>query len=218
MALGKTYFIEKYKNFTNEELNKSLNELNEFLNSEQLKKMREEEIKEGIDDTNCIENVKTEIDAIKEIIAEKSGDIDSIIQYVIGNNDPFWNIPVKVIVSKIINMNDGDKTSIRELVEENYSESQLKDIYLCVNRVCKKLNINLDFHGEDGSKIDGDYTTMMFTKKRIAVCPICKNRLTFMMPDGKTLYCNPCNKFFINENGVAGNETSSPYENKDVFY
>ena len=47
-------------------------------------------------------------------------------------------------------------------------------------------------------------------------CPICKNKLSFMMPDGKTLHCFNCNKYFVNNNGVAGEETGSPYTRKDV--
>lgn len=52
----------------------------------------------------------------------------------------------------------------------------------------------------------------------IPTCPICKNKLSFMMPDGKTLYCSNCNKYFVNNNGVAGEETGSPYTRKDVLY
>lgn len=51
-----------------------------------------------------------------------------------------------------------------------------------------------------------------------SICPHCKNKLSFMMPDGKTLYCNNCNKYFVNNDGVAGEETGSPYTRKDVLY
>ena len=50
------------------------------------------------------------------------------------------------------------------------------------------------------------------------ICPHCKNKLSFMMPDGKTLYCNNCNKYFVNNNGMAGEETGQPYIKKDVLY
>ncbi len=52
----------------------------------------------------------------------------------------------------------------------------------------------------------------------IPTCPICKNKLSFMMPDGKNLHCSNCNKYFVNNNGVAGEETGSPYTRKDVLY
>lgn len=40
----------------------------------------------------------------------------------------------------------------------------------------------------------------------------------FLMPDGNTLCCNKCNKFFKNENGNVGAETSTPYTRDDVLY
>lgn len=54
--------------------------------------------------------------------------------------------------------------------------------------------------------------------KKIPICPHCKNKLSFMMPDGKTLFCDNCNKYFVNNDGVAGKETDSPYTRKDVLY
>ncbi len=54
--------------------------------------------------------------------------------------------------------------------------------------------------------------------KKIPICPYCKNKLSFMMPDGKTLFCDNCNKYFVNNDGVAGKETDSPYTRKDVLY
>lgn len=52
----------------------------------------------------------------------------------------------------------------------------------------------------------------------IPTCPICKNKLSFMMPNGKALHCSNCNKYFVNNNGVAGEETGSPYTRTDVLY
>lgn len=40
----------------------------------------------------------------------------------------------------------------------------------------------------------------------------------FLMPDGRVLNCNKCNKYYKNDNGKAGSETSSPYTNDDVLY
>ena len=50
------------------------------------------------------------------------------------------------------------------------------------------------------------------------VCPNCSQKLTFLMPDGKTLHCNKCNKYYTNNNGEVGSETSSPYTRNDVLY
>ena len=52
----------------------------------------------------------------------------------------------------------------------------------------------------------------------IPTCPNCSGKLTFMMPDGKTLYCDNCKKYYVNNNGVAGEETGSPYTRTDVLY
>ncbi len=52
----------------------------------------------------------------------------------------------------------------------------------------------------------------------IPTCPNCSRKLTFMMPDGKTLYCDNCKKYYVNNNGVAGEETGSPYTRTDVLY
>lgn len=53
---------------------------------------------------------------------------------------------------------------------------------------------------------------------KILNCPICENTLMFMEPDGNTLWCNKCNKYFANNNGSVGSETSSPYNKDDVLY
>ncbi len=49
-------------------------------------------------------------------------------------------------------------------------------------------------------------------------CPICNEILMYMEPDGSTLYCKKCDKFFKNENGTVGEETTDPYPNKNVLY
>lgn len=38
------------------------------------------------------------------------------------------------------------------------------------------------------------------------VCHSCSEKLTFMMPDAKTLHCNKYNKYYKNENNEVGNE------------
>ncbi len=49
-------------------------------------------------------------------------------------------------------------------------------------------------------------------------CPNCHRRLMFMMSTGNTLYCSQCNKYYRNNNGSVGEETSSPYTEKDALY
>lgn len=55
-------------------------------------------------------------------------------------------------------------------------------------------------------------------KKEILKCPNCEGPLSFLMPDGQTLYCNNCEKYYKKDNGTVGTETSSPYTRKDVLY
>lgn len=54
--------------------------------------------------------------------------------------------------------------------------------------------------------------------KNILKCPNCDETLTFLMPSGKTLYCNKCERYYKNDNGNVGEETTSPYIRKDVLY
>ena len=55
-------------------------------------------------------------------------------------------------------------------------------------------------------------------KNNILECPKCDGMLAFLMPDGKTLYCNKCEKYYKNDNGSVGVETTSPYQRKDILY
>ena len=55
-------------------------------------------------------------------------------------------------------------------------------------------------------------------KKEVLVCPVCGERLMFMMPSGQTLYCKKCKKYFVNDNGKVGKETTYPYVDKNADY
>lgn len=50
------------------------------------------------------------------------------------------------------------------------------------------------------------------------ICPNCGEPLMYLMPGGQVLKCNNCNKYFKNNNGEVGEETSSPYTRNDVLY
>lgn len=166
---------------------------------------------------------------IEEIKTQNKGSDDNMndeklkktVEEVIGNNDPFWNKPVFEVVKKIIEMPNETESSISKLLgTSQYSSKQLFDIYHCVNKVCKRINIVLDFSKEN-AKVDGLLYNLPFTK-RIAnknfICPICKEKLMFMMPDGTILYCKNCNKNFKNNNGSVGEETTSPYTDSTALY
>lgn len=66
------------------------------------------------------------------------------------------------------------------------------------------------------NKIELNKKTNNDIKNRL--CPYCNVPLALLMPSGKTLYCNKCEKYFKNENGNVGDETTSPYTRKDVLY
>ena len=52
----------------------------------------------------------------------------------------------------------------------------------------------------------------------IPKCPNCGANLTLLMPDGKVFYCNTCGKYYKNENGTVGEETTNPYTNTEALY
>lgn len=85
----------------------------------------------------------------------KDEELKKIIEEVIGNNDPFWNIPVYEILKKIIDLPDGTETTITKLLNNSqFTSKQLFDIYTCVNKVCRRIDIVLDFSKEN-AKVDG---------------------------------------------------------------
>ena len=95
--------------------------------------------------------------------------------------------------------------------------------------VCSKCNkyqypkeleetINKDINNIIDNSIVSNEKTEKVNLNNIPTCPNCSGKLTFMMPDGKTLYCDNCKKYYVNNNGVAGEETGSPYTRTDVFY
>lgn len=76
---------------------------------------------------------------------------------------------------------------------------------------------------EKGTKIDDlinkiDEKIKDYEKPEILTCPTCNNNLMFMEPDGTTLYCKNCNKYFKNNNGSVGDETVSPYTDPNALY
>jgi len=267
-------------------------------------------------------------------------ELKQIIQGVIGNDDPFWNNQIFVILTKIINLSEGVETTIGQLIDYNPSENNVApliqgQIFDIVMNVCKKINMPLEevnneefiglaynykFKKVTGSiftsyvnmnsfeiknlisqklellkdKINGnidekeqnnvgylfwnckmifrniymaydkltnkfkdelsaeeiidfanksniiksnennwkDINDIKLTYNQIVgicndsnkeqnnllKCPSCGEKLMFMMPDGKTLHCNKCNKYYKNENNAVGDETSSPYSDNNVLY
>lgn len=91
-------------------------------------------------------------------------ELKKIIEETIGNNDPFWNEPVYNIVKKIIDLPEGTEATITNLLNNsNYTSKQLFDIHSCVNKVCEKLNIKLDF-SSNHNKVGGLPYNLPFKK------------------------------------------------------
>ena len=85
----------------------------------------------------------------------KDEELKKLVEEVIGNNDPFWNVPVYETVKKIVDLPDGTETSITKLLNNSqFTSKQLFDIYNCINRVCRRVDIVLDFSREN-AKVDG---------------------------------------------------------------
>lgn len=145
--------------------------------------------------------------------------LKNIINDCIGNDDPFWNEPVFIIVKKILELNNDEESSMLKLLGENsFSSKQLFDINKIVQDVCKKIRINLDY-GDNEDKTIGLPYNMTFKKKNIILtCPNCGDRLMKLMPDGTILHCNKCDKYFKNDNETVGEETISPYKDTNVLY
>lgn len=59
---------------------------------------------------------------------------------------------------------------------------------------------------------------MQDKKINILLCPNCGTRLMYLMPSGRTLCCNKCDKCFVNDNGEVGKECDDPYTEDDVIY
>ena len=71
MAIGPGIYFNEYKDYSVDELERELEDLQKYLSSDELKKARQEEIDKQIDDNNCIENVRTEISVIEELLKNK---------------------------------------------------------------------------------------------------------------------------------------------------
>lgn len=192
-------------------------------------------------------------------------ELKKVVNEVVGNNDPYWNEPVFIIVSKIINLPENTETTISELIDDNcnFDSKFMFEIDKLVTDVCKKINVTLDKSKHDSQTIGLPFN-VSFIKKTLSddiinsipeslkeyvyvhngeiypkqklpveleneyqkfkrklnypICPNCGERLMFLIPDGQFLSCNKCDKYFKNNDGRVGEETSSPYTINDALY
>ena len=95
----------------------------------------------------------------------KDEELKKLVEEVIGNNDPYWNIPVYKVIKGIIDLPEGNETTISKLLDDsNYTSKQLFDIFKSVQEICQKLNIKLDFSNNKGKVVGLPYN-MSFIKK-----------------------------------------------------
>ena len=154
--------------------------------------------------------------------------LKKIIEEVIGNNDPYWNMPVFDIIKKVIDLRAETTTTIADLINYNPNETFVEpmmqgQIRKLVEETCKRLKIELEENRDSFGGLAYYYQFKKINSKKeketsLPKCPVCDGFLTRLMPDGATLYCNKCEKYYKNDNGNVGEETTSPYIRNDVLY
>ena len=136
-----------------------------------------------------------------EIGKDKYNIDESVIDEVIGYTKTNFDKLIDVAENQSIEMYDGVSHNI---------DIKIGSIYLTLSELNTKTEEDRLFLNDFESKI-----IEILTYPR---CPICKEKLNYMMPDGTTLCCNSCNKYFTNENGKVGKETSYPYMDHNADY
>ena len=95
--------------------------------------------------------------------------LKELVEEVIGNNDPYWNIPVLDVVKKIIDLPENSELTISELIDsDNKVDSKFMfEINKLVTEVCKKINITLDKSNHSGQFIGLPFN-ISFVKKTLS--------------------------------------------------
>lgn len=125
MAIGPGIYKAQYENCSLEELEKKIKELEKFLLSDELKEMRQEEIDKGVDDNNCITNVETEIEVLKELIANKQiNDNNTVVEKCMCGNELKinWASDEKFKMVRCSNCNAEMKFRNPNLIEEKLDD------------------------------------------------------------------------------------------------
>ena len=155
----------------------------------------------------------------KHIILDKDLDNNYVGRKEIEIGKDKYNIDDSVIDEVV----EYTKTNFNKLIEvaANQSLKMYDEIDHSINIKFCSIYLTLS---PLNAKIEADRLFLEnFEKKVIEIltyprCPICNNKLNYMMPDGATLCCDSCNKYFTNENGKIGNETSNPYVDTNADY
>lgn len=147
-------------------------------------------------------------------------DMSKIINDIVLEEDKEYIDLIVDIVNKIKECPTGKETTISELINYNpevfFVEPLTQGkVFNYVRKICSRLLITLN---ENRNEIGGLAYYVKFKKQNILVCPICNKPLMFMAPDGRVLHCGTCNKYYKNNDGEVGEETTTPYVNKDFLY
>lgn len=138
----------------------------------------------------------------------EEGTLDRMINSLV-NSDPFWFLTIKkffdsltisldekiVFLTKMANQKGIFNEFTKELVK-GYTSDALYEKYSNLSQINLKNSTNTD----------------------ISICPNCNEHLSKLMPDGTIFSCNKCGKYYKNDNGKVGNETTSPYTDNTVLY
>lgn len=157
----------------------------------------------GVDTYETLLNVENEyLKIINELIDEKKYEIDNMFKNLIksaSKNDPFVESSLKKFFDGLDKTTDEKINFLKKISKEDV-------LFNKFTKEIRSLNSSEELFNKYINKC-----------KNVLVCPNCGERLGFMMPDGQTLNCPKCNKYYINNNGSVGSETSNPYENDGVY-
>lgn len=126
-------------------------------------------------ENNYVSKQEVEIEKDKYSIDESA--INEVIEYTKSN----FNKLLETATNQSMEMYDGVSHSIN---------IKMGSIYLTLSPLNAKSSADSSFLNNFEKKI-----IEILTYPR---CPICRKKLNYMMPDGATLCCNNCNKYFNN--------------------
>lgn len=196
------------------------------MNNEELKKIIEETI--GNNDPYWNELVFNVVKKIIDLPENTEATISGLIDNDNKSNSKFMFEIYKSVteVCEKINITlDGSKHS-GQFIGPPFNVSFIKKTLSddIINTIPESLKQYVYVHNGDiyvkqklPVELESEYEAFKRKLKQLK-CPNCGEPLTFLMPDGKVLNCNKCNKYFKNNNGKVGEETSSPYTRNNVLY
>ena len=230
MAIRLDTYYEENKNLSLKDVMKKIMEIETWLNSDERKAYEEAEmakpIEERIDDGNKIENYKSELKVLRRIEKEQSEKLDETFKLSNGKyatdletKEAFDNYMNKVnrYNEQVANGETPD-VSMGDILNEYTSSFYDEELEVKLKKTEEDFN-----NREKDTKIDDlinqiDNKLESINEPKFLKCPVCGENLMYMQPDASTLYCKKCNKYFKNNNGTVGEETSYPYTDPNADY